>query len=168
MRRYTIEVGGKQYVIEVQEVTANRYQVFVGDQAYEVRLSSDEDLAEAQITPEMLPFRASHVPQATPSTRQAAAAPPPPSAPSASAPPPPRPTADQASGALTAPMPGKILSIEVRQGERVSRGQVVVILEAMKMKNAIKSPRDGIITQIAVQPEQGVAFGDLLLQLGEE
>ena len=163
MRRYTIEVGGKQYVIEVQEVTANRYQVFVGDQAYEVRLSSDEDLAEAQITPEMVPFRASHVPQATPSTRQAAAAPPPPSAP-----PPPRPTADQASGALTAPMPGKILSIEVRQGERVSRGQVVVILEAMKMKNAIKSPRDGIITQIAVQPEQGVAFGDLLLQFGEE
>jgi biotin carboxyl carrier protein len=77
-------------------------------------------------------------------------------------------TADQASGALTAPMPGKILSIEVRQGERVSRGQVVVILEAMKMKNAIKSPRDGIITQIAVQPEQGVAFGDLLLQFGEE
>ncbi|MEI8191631.1 MAG: acetyl-CoA carboxylase biotin carboxyl carrier protein subunit, partial [candidate division NC10 bacterium] len=71
-------------------------------------------------------------------------------------------------GALTAPMPGKILSVEVKQGDRVSRGQTVVILEAMKMKNAIKSPYDGVVLEIMVRAEQSVAHGDPLAQLGEE
>jgi biotin carboxyl carrier protein len=65
-------------------------------------------------------------------------------------------------------MPGKILTIEVGVGARISRGQTLLILEAMKMKNAIKAPQDGVVMAIAVQPEQSVAFGDLLLQLGGE
>jgi biotin carboxyl carrier protein len=71
-------------------------------------------------------------------------------------------------GALTAPMPGKILSVEVKQGDRMSRGQTVVILEAMKMKNAIKAPYDGVVLEIMVRAEQSVAYGDPLVQLGEE
>jgi biotin carboxyl carrier protein len=77
-------------------------------------------------------------------------------------------TNGQVVGALTAPMPGKILSVEVGHGDRVSRGQTLVILEAMKMKNAIKSPYDGVVLEIKVRPDQTVAHGDLLLQLGEE
>jgi biotin carboxyl carrier protein len=65
-------------------------------------------------------------------------------------------------------MPGKILSVDVNRGDRVTRGQTLVILEAMKMKNAIKSPYDGVVMEILVRPEQTVAFGDLLVQLGEE
>ena len=77
------------------------------------------------------------------------------------------PTDGHVVGALTAPMPGKILSVEVRHGDRVSRGQTLVILEAMKMKNAIKSPYDGVVLEIRVRPDQTVAHGDLLVQLGE-
>jgi biotin carboxyl carrier protein len=166
MRRYTLEVGGKPYVIDVQEVTADRYRVEVEGQEYEVRLSGDEDLTEARISPEIVLAReaAQHLPQTAPPARPAAPFP------AASSPPPgPRPSTDgHIVGALTAPMPGKILSVEVKQGDRVSRGQTVVILEAMKMKNAIKSPYDGVVLEIMVRAEQSVAHGDPLAQLGEE
>ena len=166
MRRYTLEVGGKPYVIDVQEVTADRYRVEVEGQEYEVRLSGDEDLTEARISPEIVLAReaAQHLPQTAPAARPAAPFP------AASSPPPsPRPSTDgHIVGALTAPMPGKILSVEVKQGDRVSRGQTVVILEAMKMKNAIKSPYDGVVLEIMVRAEQTVAYGDPLAQLGEE
>ena len=166
MRRYTLEVGGKPYVIDVQEVTADRYRVEVEGQEYEVRLSGDEDLTEARISPEIVLAReaAQHLPQTAPAARPAAPFPA-----AASPPPVPRPSTDgHIVGALTAPMPGKILSVEVKQGDRVSRGQTVVILEAMKMKNAIKSPYDGVVLEIMVRAEQSVAHGDLLAQLGEE
>jgi glutaconyl-CoA/methylmalonyl-CoA decarboxylase subunit gamma len=166
MRRYTLEVGGKPFVIDVQEVAADRFLVHVGEEEYEVRLSSDEDLAEALITPEIVPTRANHTAPPAPAVRVAAA--------SASEPTIARPPLGRAStdghvvGALTAPMPGKILSVEVSDGDRVSRGQTLVILEAMKMKNAIKSPYDGVVLEIKVRPDQTVAHGDLLVQLGEE
>jgi biotin carboxyl carrier protein len=166
MRRYTLEVGGKPFVIDVQEITADRYTVLVGDQEYAVRLSGDEDLAEASITPEMVPTRGNHAASAAPAVRPAAR----PSAEPAPLPPPlPGVSSDgQVVGALTAPMPGKILSVEVNRGDRVTRGQTLVTLEAMKMKNAIKSPYDGMVMEILVRPEQTVGFGDLLVQLGEE
>ncbi len=166
MRRYTVEVGGKPFVIDVQEVTADRYRVLVGDQEYEVRLSSDEDLAEGLITPEMVPLRGNHATAAAHSVRPAAS---PPSAPAPSAPPMPHASTNgHIVGAMTAPMPGKILSVEVNRGDRVSRGQTLVTLEAMKMKNAIKSPQDGVVMEVLVRPEQTVAYGDLLVQLGDE
>ncbi|MCX5735930.1 MAG: biotin/lipoyl-binding protein [candidate division NC10 bacterium] len=166
MRRYTLEVGGKPYVIDVQEVTADRYRVEVEGQEYEVRLSGDEDLTEARISPEIVLAReaAQHLPQTAPAARPATPFPASSSPPSS-----PRPSTDgHIVGALTAPMPGKILSVEVKQGDRVSRGQTVVILEAMKMKNAIKSPYDGVVLEIMVRAEQTVAYGDPLAQLGEE
>jgi biotin carboxyl carrier protein len=164
MRRYTLEIGGKPFVVDVQEVTADRYTVLVGDQAYEVRLSSDEDLAEASITPEIVPIRGNHGPNVAPMVRPAA----PHGAEPVMAPPPTVSSDGQTVGALTAPMPGKILSVEVSRGDRVARGQTLLTLEAMKMKNAIKSPYDGVVMEIMVRPEQTVGYGQLLIQLGEE
>jgi len=166
MRRYTLEVGGKPFVVEVQEVTADRYTVRVEGQEYEVRLSSDEDVVETAITPQMVPARANPAPAAAPAPRRTVSPPPD----QAARPPslPPNATDGNVVGALTSPMPGKILSVDVKRGDRVSRGQTLVTLEAMKMKNAIKSPYDGVVLEIPVQPEQTVTHGDLLIQLGEE
>jgi biotin carboxyl carrier protein len=166
MRRYTLQVGGKPYVIDVQEVTADRFAVQVGGEEYEVRLSSDEDLAEALITPAMVPTRANHTAAAAPAVRVAVS---PRSEPAVAPPLLARASTDgHTAGALTAPMPGTILSVEVGHGDRVSRGQTLVILEAMKMKNAIKSPCNGVVLEVRVRPEQTVAHGDLLVQLGED
>ncbi len=68
---------------------------------------------------------------------------------------------------LTAPMPGKVLKVEVGEGARVTRGQSLLVLEAMKMKNSIRSPQDGTVLEVLVQPGTSVAYGDPLLRLSE-
>ena len=54
------------------------------------------------------------------------------------------------SEAVKAPMPGAILAVKVSEGEQVKKGQVLLILEAMKMENEILSPGDAVITKVAV------------------
>ncbi len=72
---------------------------------------------------------------------------------SASAPAPAAPAAAPAAGETTvkAPMPGNILSVNVKTGDAVKKGQVVMILEAMKMENEILSPVDGTVSAVFVQ-----------------
>lgn len=167
MRRYSLEVGQSRYVIDVDEITANRFRVLVGEQEYEVCLAGDEAMPEAQISPAIGPSR--HAPLPAPGH---AALPPRPSDPaapprSASAGPtaPPPPTAAALPGVLTAPMPGKILSVAVGRGDLVSRGQTLLTLEAMKMKNAIKAPCDGVVMEVLVREEQTVPYGEVLMRL---
>jgi len=59
-------------------------------------------------------------------------------------------------------MPGSVLDIAVKPGDRVRFRQQLCSLEAMKMKNAIRSPRDGVIASVEVTPGQTVAHGDAL------
>jgi biotin carboxyl carrier protein len=63
---------------------------------------------------------------------------------------------------INCPMPGTILSIKVKVGDKVSKGDVVMILEAMKMENEILAPEDGIITSIDTSEGASVNTGDIL------
>ncbi|MBP3632207.1 MAG: acetyl-CoA carboxylase biotin carboxyl carrier protein subunit, partial [Oscillospiraceae bacterium] len=63
---------------------------------------------------------------------------------------------------VTAPMPGNILAVNVAAGDTVKRGQVLLILEAMKMENEIMAPRDGKVTAVAVAKGAAVESGALL------
>jgi len=63
-------------------------------------------------------------------------------------------------------MPGVILEISVSQGQTVSAGDTVLILEAMKMENEIPAPRGGVIQQILVSPGATVKAGETLFYLG--
>jgi biotin carboxyl carrier protein len=65
-------------------------------------------------------------------------------------------------GAVVAPMPGKVLSLRVQEGERVASGAVLLILEAMKMMNEIKAPSEGVVKRILVTAGQTVNNGDVL------
>lgn len=64
--------------------------------------------------------------------------------------------------AATAPMPGTILDIKVAEGDNVTDGQVILILEAMKMENEIQAPRAGVISSIAVSTGASVNAGQVL------
>ena len=66
---------------------------------------------------------------------------------------------------ISSPMPGKILEIKASVGESVKRGQVIMILEAMKMENEIVAPEDGVIADIRVSAGSAVEAGDLLASL---
>ena len=66
---------------------------------------------------------------------------------------------------VEAPMPGAILRVEVTQGQAVKAGDLLVVLEAMKMENEILSPRDGTVAQIVVQKGSTVETGSPLIVL---
>ncbi len=66
-------------------------------------------------------------------------------------------------GVVTAPMPGKVLSVRVRQGEQVRSGQVLLILEAMKMENEIVAPVGGVVEEIRASEGASVERGDVLV-----
>lgn len=64
---------------------------------------------------------------------------------------------------LKAPMPGKVLSLEVSDGASVAEGDPLLILEAMKMENVIKSPREGVVQSIHVTTNQVVEKNEILI-----
>lgn len=64
---------------------------------------------------------------------------------------------------IKAPMPGTILSVNVSKGDSVKEGQVLLILEAMKMENEIISPRDGVIESVNVNKGENVESGSPLV-----
>jgi len=95
-------------------------------------------------------------------TREVVAAPAPESTQAASVPAEASP-ASAAPGAVVSPMSGVILSVEVKSGDDVKAGQVVAILEAMKMENQIKSAVSGTVQEIEVEAGQSVLEGQTLL-----
>lgn len=93
-------------------------------------------------------------------------APAPTSAPVPSAPPQTqKPQAPAGDGNLSAPMPGTILQILVKEGDQVQRGQALLILEAMKMENGINATVSGTVANIAVSVGQSVDTGQLLMTI---
>lgn len=157
MRRYTLNIGGRDFVVDVGELDADRFQVLVGGESYEVTLSGDEKLPEATITPGFAPAAgagASGPVAGNPRPAFAASAP----SPAASG---------GGASTLNAPMPGVILEIAVKAGDTVARGQQVAVLEAMKMNNSIRSPRAGTIAEVCVGAGQAVGHGDAILRFKE-
>ncbi len=72
-----------------------------------------------------------------------------------------------ASGSVVkAPMPGMILRLEVEEGQVVTRGVGLVVLEAMKMENEIRAPEDGVVVRIHAEPGRAVEKGAPLVELG--
>ena len=155
MRRYTLTIGDREFVVDVDDLAADRFAVQVGGQSYEVTLAADEDLPRGTISPQISPL-AAPVEQApagdggTPRARPAPAAAP----------------ARTAAGVeiLKAPMPGVILAVNVAAGARVERGQELAVLEAMKMQNTIRSPRAATVAEVFVAAGQSVGHGEPILR----
>ena len=78
-----------------------------------------------------------------------------------------KPAANVGGGAVkvTSPMPGTILAVKVSAGQAVKKGDVICVLEAMKMENDIPAPCDGVIASINVQKGASVNAGDVLATL---
>ena len=75
------------------------------------------------------------------------------------------PTTTVGSSAVAAPMPGPILDIKVSVGQNIKKGDVVCVLEAMKMENDIPSPQDGVVASINVQKGSNVNANDVIITL---
>jgi len=66
---------------------------------------------------------------------------------------------------LEAPMPGRIAAVRVAAGASVAKGDVLVVVEAMKMEHAVRAPKDGAVERILVSEGQMVGLGDVLVEM---
>ena len=66
---------------------------------------------------------------------------------------------------LEAPMPGRIAAVRAAAHASVSKGEVLVIVEAMKMEHAVRAPRDGVVERVLVSEGQMVGLGDVLVEM---
>ena len=146
--KYVATINGKKYEVEVEKLEAYK--------------SLDRNGVAAPAAP-VLPASAPVQRPAAPAPVAAAPAPAPVPAPAVA----PAPAAAAPAGATTveAPMPGKILNIKVSEGQAVKFGEVVVIMEAMKMETEIGAPADGTVSKILVKAGDSVDTGAALVAL---
>jgi glutaconyl-CoA/methylmalonyl-CoA decarboxylase subunit gamma len=167
MRRYTLNISDREFVLDVQELAADQFEVVVGGETYAVTLSGDENLNGATITPGLQPAggaaRASAASTVARVRKEPAAGSAPAAAPVAR-----KPAGAAGKGSLTAPMPGVILEVSVKAGDTVERGQQVAVLDAMKMHNVIGAPRAGTIGEVFVVAGQNVDHGDAIIKFKED
>lgn len=130
------------------------YTITVNGNTYNVSVEEGISAAPAQ-APVAAPVVAAPkaAPAPTPAAEKPAAAP----APAA--------TGSVGSVKVNAPMPGKIISTKASVGQAIKKGEVILILEAMKMENEIVAPQDGTIASINVTAGQTVEAGSLLATL---
>ena len=136
------------------------YQVTVNGQVFQVTV---EDASGTGTIPAMSLIQPVAAPQPAPMPQPVAPAPKP-----APAPAPAKPKAEVPAGGkkVQAPMPGKILKLNFTTGSTVKRGDVLMVLEAMKMENDIMAPNDATIVSVHVAQGDNVNTGDLLVVLG--
>ena len=137
MRRFNVTVNGKTYAVEVEEV---------GVQGGFTSQPVQQPVQQAPVQPAPAPVEEK------------------PAQPVAK----PEPKAAPVSGEgtlMTAPMPGTILDVLVSEGQTVKKGEIVIILEAMKMENEIAAAADGVVTKIYTSKSATVNAGDPMLTI---
>ncbi|HEU4745470.1 MAG TPA: biotin/lipoyl-containing protein [Anaerolineales bacterium] len=72
------------------------------------------------------------------------------------------------AGELTAPMPGQVRTVNVREGDTVTKGQTLLVLEAMKMEIRIQAPQDGVVTKSFVEQGQTVEREQILMEIEQD
>lgn len=122
-----------------------KYTITVNGTAYEVEV---EEMGGAAAAPKAAP-----APAAAPAPKAAPAPAPAPAA---------KPVA-AGSATVSAPMPGKVLEVKCKAGDAVKAGDVLLILEAMKMQNEIMAPADGTVSDVRVSAGQTVSTGDVMI-----
>lgn len=134
MRKFVINVSGKTYEVEVEEITA-------GASNPTTSYVAPAPTPTATVTPAPAPAaKAPEKPAAATSGRTGAKK-------------------------INSPMPGSIFDIKVSVGQEVKRGDVLLILEAMKMENEIMADQDGTIVSVNVNKGDSVDTGDILVTM---
>lgn len=148
MKEYKYIINGKEYAVNIENLQGNQASVTVNGKAYDVEIVGQ---APKKITPVAKP--------AAPAAKPAAAPAAPAAAPAAAA------AAPGEGTPFKAPLPGTINDIKVAVGQTVNVGDVVLILEAMKMENEITAEKAGTITSITVNKGDSVMEGTTMFTI---
>lgn len=147
MRNFKFKINGNDYVVNIKNIEDNLAEMEVNGSPYTVEV--DQTLEQTK-TPKLV--RSVSVPSTDthPSVAKTSS-----------------PQEPKGAGNIKSPLPGVILDIYIKVGDRVKVGQKLLVLEAMKMENLIESDKEGIITAIAKQKGDSVMEGDVLISIGE-
>ena len=136
-RKYQVTVSGKTHDVEVLSSSSRSLSLRIDQKDYEVSVSAaSKTIAASSSAPSF----------ATP-TQSA-----------------PAPSAAQDSDTLYAPMPGLVVSVDVKEGDSVSSGAQLLTLEAMKMENGVNAPKDATVKEILVKKGEQVEAGSPLIK----
>ena len=139
---YKFNIEDQTFEVEVASVEKEAALIYVNGTPYTVNIENREtSKAPVMTIPASAPV--------TPAKKVAPAAP--------------KPVSSVGSGVITAPIPGLILQIKVNVGDTVTAGQLVAVMEAMKMENDITSPVSGNVKEIPVQKGSDVSTGDVIM-----
>lgn len=144
MKDFKFKIDGTEYAAQVEEQGEGKLQVTLNGKSYSIDVEGMKAKA-----PKVTPVKVA-------APQPAAAAPAPKAAPAA---------VPAGGKAVTAPLPGTITTIKVAAGQAVKKGDVVVIMEAMKMANEIQSEWDGTVSAVNVQQGASVNVGDALITI---
>ena len=150
MKKYSLKINGNQYEVKVDEVNeaSTEARVVVNGIKYNVEIEGGK--ARQTSKPAVVAAPAATGLSVKPVTPIAS-----------------KPAATVSSGhKVTCPLPGTILAIKVKEGDTVSAGQTLVVLEAMKMENNINADREGTVVSINVEKGQSIAEGTDIITLG--
>ncbi len=137
-----VRVGDRWYTVEVQDLSTSPVRVNVEGETFLVEVEGLPGAAAPPAAPGSPPAQ----PAARPAGQQAGAAP-------------------SGDKVIRSPMPGRVVAVTVRPGDAVSSGQEVAVVEAMKMEQSIRTPADGVIKAIHVQPLEHVTGDQPLVEL---
>ncbi len=141
--KYSINIDQKKYEVEVDAISGGIAQVTVNGASYEIQFEREGGRTAAPVIKAAAPK-----PVSIPKPKASSA------------------PAVSGSGVITAPIPGLIKDITVRVGDTIKNGQVVVIMEAMKMENRLISTVDGTVKEIRVHAGSQVATNDVIMVIG--
>ena len=160
MKTYQYKVQGVDYEVEIAEVEGKIAKVNVNGIPFEIEMQKPINAAKH---PALAATK-----RTAPAASAPAAAPVAPAAPAAPAAAPVKPAAAPAGAgnAVKAPLPGTINAINVKVGDTVAVGDIVIVLEAMKMQNNIESEYAGTVTSITVNQGDSVMEGAVMMTIG--
>ena len=163
MKKYQYKVQGVDYEVEITDIEGKIARVNVNGIPFEVEMQKPINAAKhpalAAIKRGATSAPVAPAPAASPAPTSAAK---PAAAPAASS----APAASTTGNAVKAPLPGTITAINVKEGDKVNVGDVVIVLEAMKMQNNIEAEYAGTVTSIKVVTGDAVMEGSVLLTIG--
>lgn len=152
MRKYELTINNRQYSVHVRKFSSEEATLRVNGKTYTVKVDEVVD-SRSRLSRKKIP--------AAPATPQPAPAAPAPKAQTESA----APSGGAAACSVSAPIPGAVLDVFVKTGDRVRAGDELLKLEAMKMENSIKSERNGTVASVHVSKGDSVAQGQELITL---
>lgn len=144
MDSYKFKLNGKEYEAKILSDDGETISLELNGKQYSVEMEKKKAVLSKPVAPSQPRPVAASAPASAPS-------------------PAPAPTAG--SKVVKSPLPGVVLSLRVNPGEQVRKGQIVMVLEAMKMENEIESTADGVVSVINKQKGDSVMEGDVLITL---